>query len=192
MTRIIYYVYLIKYIFNILLSEKDTKKEALFCLLRHHKVRQSYDRYPYWYHLNKVSKMTERFSRLINNPIEAKIVAYGHDLIEDTRLTFNDIVKLFGIRIANSIYACTELRGKNRNERHGPEYYKLLKQDELGRFVKLCDIAANMERGLETGSSMLNKYINELPHIKKELITGPDDPFIPIFNHLENIASQKK
>jgi len=136
--------------------------------------------------------MTRRFSRLISNPLDAEAVAYGHDLIEDTRLTYNDVVEQFGRRIADAIYACTELRGRNRSERHGEEYYKLLQCNELGRFVKLCDIAANMERGLETDSKMLDKYIKEVPHVKAQLCTGLDDPFMPIFNHLDTIVELKE
>jgi (p)ppGpp synthase/HD superfamily hydrolase len=170
---IVYYIYLIKYLIEIDIeyitcTEEYRKivKAKLFVLLQHHKVNQKYDNlYPYYYHLKMVLEKAEYFYENTNISREEFniicITALGHDLIEDTRMTYNDVLELFGKQIADCIFTCTELRGKNRAERHGPEYMKLLKEDRLGRFVKLSDICANMTMGKKTGSSMLKKYQKE-------------------------------
>lgn len=128
--------------------------------------------------------------------------AWGHDLIEDARTTYNDIKQfkhkdpkssLDGTilipELANIIYACTELRGKNRSERHGHEYIQLLRENRLGRFVKLCDIIANVNYGLLTNSSMYNKYQDEYPHLYSELYTVE---FKPMWDYLEKLLTIMK
>lgn len=169
---IIYYIYFLKYYLEIIISialaktkeEKKLRKSSLFVLLKHHNVNQKYDNlYPYYYHLKMVTDFITKFKHLLTYEEYLKVFVIGncHDLIEDTRMTYNDVLELFGKEIADCVFTCTELRGKNRAERHGAEYMKLLKEDRLGRFVKLSDICANMTMGKKTGSSMLKKYQKE-------------------------------
>lgn len=156
----------------------------LFVLKEHHKVRQKYDGYPYFFHLNEVSKNAIKFKHLVDNNVNTFLGALLHDTIEDLHaFTFNDIKKIFGEEVAEIVFACTECRGRNRSERHGPEYLQGLKDNKLGLFVKLCDIIANMERGKTTGSSMLKKYQKEYPHTKKELYT---EEYKEMFDYIEN------
>lgn len=169
-----------------------------FCKHQHDvECNQKYDgNLPYSFHLNLVAKQVEKFKYLLSD-IDQDIVicgAWGHDLIEDARITYNDIknINIFhrdGLKggflshkVADVIYACTELRGKNRNERHGPEYIQGLKDCRLGLFVKLCDIFANIGYGLLTNSSMVEKYRKEIPHLKEQLYT---DEFKPIWDDIE-------
>ena len=50
---------------------------------------------------------------------------WGHDAIEDARVTYNDLLK-FGTIAADIIYLCTEDKGKNREERKSIEWYHKL------------------------------------------------------------------
>ena len=105
-------------------------------------------------------------------------IIFLHDIIEDARLTYNDVKDLFGEDVAKGAFACTELRGQNRAERHGPEYYALLKLDKVWTFCKLCDIHGNVAFGKMTGSSMFAKYKKEYySKVKPEL-------FIPEFKDM--------
>ena len=151
----------------------------------HHGVRQKYDKkFPYFFHLNEVSKVAIMFKHLVEyNPITF-LIALFHDVIEDARLTYNDVKDAWGQEVADGVFACTELRGKNRRERHGPFYFKTLKEHRLGRFVKICDVIANMEHGLKTGSTMLDKYVKEYPHFREELYT---EEFKPMFTYIEEV-----
>lgn len=151
----------------------------------HHGVRQKYDKqYPYFYHLNEVAKVAVMFAHLVGFNPYTFLIALFHDVIEDARLTYNDVKKLWGPEVADGVFACTELRGRNRNERHGPLYFKTLRTNMLGRFVKICDVIANMEQGLKTGSSMLDKYIKEYPHFKQEMFC---EDYKPMFTYIEEV-----
>jgi hypothetical protein len=97
-------------------------------------------------------------------------VAQGHDLIEDARLTYNDITFELSthmirdaIPIAEAIFACTECRGRNRKERHSEEYYSLLVSNDLAVYVKLCDILANVQFSKMTHANMYLLYRKEFP-----------------------------
>lgn len=155
----------------------------LYALKQHHKVRQTYDKYPYYFHLNEVCKIAIKYRDLVNNDVNTYIGSLLHDILEDTHLTYNDIRNIFGLDVAEIVFACTELKGRNRKERHGQEYLQGLKDNKLGLFVKLCDIIANMERGKITSSRMLNTYQKEYPNIKKELY---NEEYKEMFDYIEN------
>ncbi len=144
------------------------------------------DTLPYSFHLLQVEKFAKKFIHLIPSELQTNILlgALGHDLIEDARITYNNCVDMFGIFPADIIYACTELRGHNRNERHGKEYIDGLKGNEYALFVKLCDIMANVTFGLATNSSMVSKYKKEFVHFRGTLYLHK---YITMFNFLDTI-----
>ena len=170
-----------------------------FCKHQHDVVcNQKYnDTLPYSFHLNLVAEQAKKWKSLIK-PEDWILVLYGawgHDLIEDARVTYNDI-KMFNFQVMSGdkmisslisgvsdiIYSCTELRGKNRDERHGPEYIQGLKENKLGLFVKLCDISANIGFGILTNSTMVDKYRKEFPKFKEQLYL---EEYKPIFDYIE-------
>jgi len=177
-----------------------------FCIHQHDVVcNQKYDdTLPYSFHLRQAANQVEKFKYLLNPRDQALVTcgAWGHDLIEDACITYNNIKEkliiynpqqkigyprdTLGNEVAEIIYSCTELRGKNRSERHGPEYIQGLKECRLGLFVKLCDIIANVTYGLMTNSSMYEKYQKEFSHLKSELYT---DEFKPIWDYLEKLLT---
>jgi (p)ppGpp synthase/HD superfamily hydrolase len=107
-----------------------------------------------------------------------------HDSVEDVHgINYNFIKDKYGYEVAEVVFACTELRGRNRTERHNQEYFDGLKANKSATFVKLCDIIANMEQGKLKGSNMLKKYIKEYPHVKEQLYV---EKFKPMFDYIEN------
>ena len=142
----------------------ETREFIQFCKDRHDKeCNQKYDgNLPYSKHLDYVFSFYLRFEHLL--PIDpvirnnVKSGVYGHDLIEDARLTYNDIVDKTNKETADIIYCCTETRGKTRDERHSESYYKELSDNPLAIFVKLCDILANATYSYLTNSDMYRKY----------------------------------
>lgn len=164
-----------------------------WCYNRHDlQCNQKYDtRLPYSQHLRYVDAQYQKYEHLLTEeerPIARKGCA-GHDLIEDARVTFNDLVQdsLCGPESAEVIYACTELRGHNRDERHAVEYYEYLAKNKIGVFVKLCDILANVKYGLLTNSSMFKKHKKEHSYTLKYLFTLETEVFKPMFEELDNI-----
>lgn len=146
----------------------------------HHKVRQRYnDKYPYYYHIKMVTDFVIKFKHLLSEDDfhTAFIIACFHDAIEDCRLTYND-----GEAVADGVFACTDLRGKNRKDRHGPEFVTELQENRLAIFAKLCDVCANMTMGKMTGSRMLGMYQKDYAKTKKDFYRNEFDE---IFDYME-------
>jgi (p)ppGpp synthase/HD superfamily hydrolase len=133
---------------------------------------------PYSYHLESVKKEIDKWVKLVperNEKLFLKnyfveitykdivyVAGYGHDSIEDARLTYNDIKEKFGIVVADIIILCTEFsRGKNRDERKPKQFYEELKTNKFAVFIKLCDIISNTKFSLYNNSSMYEKYKKE-------------------------------
>lgn len=170
-----------------------------FCTHQHDVVcNQKYDRtLPYSFHLGLVFGQAKKFSNLL---IEEKDSAFdrrqkleemycgcwGHDLIEDARLTYNDIVAHVGPEVAEIIFLCTEMRGRSRKERKNEQFYADLGQNEIAVFVKLCDIIANSLYSALTNSFMLGKAKDEWPFIKEKL-SGHAEKFHDMFAYLDHI-----
>lgn len=140
---------------------------------------------PYSFHLKAVVAQVEKYFDIIklnkfkdpwvNFQSSERIkeillrAAAGHDLIEDARMTYNDVKNLFGTEVADIIYCCTEEKGKNREERHSSKFFEDLKKNRLAVYVKLCDIMANVIFSFLTNSSMFHKYKNEFINLRHEL-----------------------
>ena len=158
-----------------------------YCMHQHNvECNQLYGELPYSYHLNSVTNQYNKFKHLLK-PIEFTLAfngCYGHDLIEDARVTYNDIVSMIGKEGAEVIFLCTEMRGRNREERKNEEFYQTLKLNRVAVFVKLCDIIANMLHGATEGSGMFEKSKKEYPKIKTHLYR---DEFKEMFDYIEKI-----
>jgi (p)ppGpp synthase/HD superfamily hydrolase len=93
--------------------------------------------------------------------IKFRLASFGHDLIEDTRVSYNDVKKVLGEDAADIIYALSNEKGKNRKERANDKYYTGIRNTPGAVFVKLCDRIANVQYSKMTGSSMFEKYKKE-------------------------------
>lgn len=72
---------------------------------------------------------------------ENKIVAYLHDVIEDTEVTLEELERMgFPDRIVNSIRILTKTE-----EISYEDYLKAVKEDSNARCVKMADIRHNMD-----------------------------------------------
>jgi len=177
-------------------------KELLQKIYDQHDIvcNQKYNDYlPYSFHLKAVEVQARKYINLIplektsNDGLFSKyfprkwvvLGAAGHDLIEDARMTYNDVLSLLGVYTANIIYACTECRGHTREEKHCQEFFDTLKENRLGVYVKLCDIMANVLFSLLTSSSMYDKYKKEFPNLKDQLYV--EGEYDPLWNDLEKL-----
>ena len=155
-----------------------------FASEQHASVNHTYDDRPYSYHLNMVDQFALKFKDLVH-PNSLNIIragCYCHDLIEDCRLTYNDIKNSFGFEVAEIAYALTNEKGKTRAERANEKYYQGIRENKNAHFVKICDRLANIEHSKLSGSKMFEVYKKE--HIKfySELFT-PE--FEPMFKYME-------
>jgi len=112
--------------------------------------------------------------------------AWGHDLIEDTRVSYNDVKEHLGQEAADIIYAVTNEKGKNRKERANEKYYEGIRNTPGAVFVKLCDRIANVQYSKMTGSRMFEMYKKENDSFI--VMMGMDDndthPYDEMFDYL--------
>lgn len=151
----------------------------------------------YSFHLEMVAKQAELFKHHLPNDGKRRNAVWagiwGHDSIEDARLTYNDIKEKFGTDAAEIIYLCTEFKGRTRAERKPIEFYEDLKSNGMAVFVKLCDLIANLKFSLLTNSSMFNKYKEEWESkIKSTLSNGYyENRFADMFSYIDSILDIK-
>lgn len=170
-------------------------EKAVKTMFERHDVfcNQKYDdTLPYSFHLKMVYNVCKRFIHLI--PKELRLIvllgAAGHDLIEDARMTYNDVRDKYGIEVAEIVYSCSDEKGKDRDGRHSMKFYNELKElhyngVRIGVFVKMCDVIANGTYSRVNGSSMFPKYKRDLPKIKKLLYIAGE--FDEVWDELELI-----
>lgn len=73
--------------------------------------------------------------------LEHKIVAYLHDVVEDTEITLDDLAEMgFTYRIVNSVRLLTKT-----DKLTYEEFLKRLKADDNARHVKIADLKHNMD-----------------------------------------------
>lgn len=140
-----------------------------FIIEQHRSTNHMYDTYlPYEFHLRMVVNVAHNFINVISpgqiikpNQDDIILAAWGHDLIEDTRVSYNDVSKVLGFYAADIIYAVTNEKGKNRKERANDKYYEGIRNTPGAVFVKLCDRIANVQYSKMTGSRMFEMYEKE-------------------------------
>ena len=140
-----------------------------------------YDTYlPYEFHLRMVANIGLQYSDLLDadkeyytgelivNPIQqislrsaCMIACWGHDLIEDCRVSYNDVKDALGQEAADIIYAVSNEKGKTRKERANDKYYEGIRNTPGAVFVKMCDRIANVQYSKMTGSRMFEMYKKE-------------------------------
>lgn len=129
----------------------------------HADVNHKYDDKPYTIHLNMVEAVHQEFKD--DCDLDDKILSiacWGHDLIEDCRVTPNDLIAFkFPLEAVKIIYALTNEKGWNRSERANDKYYHGIKETAGATFVKMCDRIANVRYSKMMGSSMFDKYRKE-------------------------------
>lgn len=157
-----------------------------WCIDQHRKTNHFYDEYlPYEFHLRMVVQVCKDFINLPDRQWgELEIACWGHDLIEDTRTSYNDCRSALGEYAANIIYAVTNEKGRSRKERAGASYYEGINKTEGAVFVKLCDRIANVQYSKLTKSRMFGMYKDENKVFSNMLWV---DSYRPMFNYLENL-----
>lgn len=132
----------------------------------------------YAYHLNQVAYILVHYLYEIadheDDVLPVIFAAYFHDSIEDARLTYNDVMKIAKeymsqeqARLATEIvYALTNEKGRNREERANEKYYKGIRVTPYAAIVKASDRLANYEyaKSEEGKESMKKAYTKEMDH----------------------------
>lgn len=106
---------------------------------------------------------------------EYKIVAYLHDVCEDTSITFDDLKDMgFTYRIVNSICLLTKT-----DELTYEEYLRRLRMDSCARAVKMADLKHNMDitripNPSEKDYARIEKYKKSLAFLESSTYVDSD------------------
>lgn len=162
----------------------DLAKEYAISLYSERNLR--YGNEPYSNHLQEVVDIATQFKHLLSSDdIEDVIAAcWLHDCVEDCGVSYSDIQRMFGRRVADIVYDVTNELGKNRKERALRTYVKTM-HNPLAIFVKCCDRLANMRRSKTEKESMYKKYCQEFPVFKYALKSNGQ--FSSLWDELEQI-----
>ena len=120
---------------------------------------QRYGEHPYAYHLDAVAELARPYGT------EARVVAYLHDVAEDTAVELERVREAFGELVAQCVALVTDAPGANRAERKALTNAKLAKVEgpaRLALVVKAADRLANLHMCVASGStSKLEMYRGE-------------------------------
>jgi (p)ppGpp synthase/HD superfamily hydrolase len=119
---------------------------------------QMYGNIKYIYHLMEVR------NRVCNYGETCEILAYLHDIVEDTNISLEEIQKEFGEKVAECVYVITDPKGKNRKERKSKSNIKLsfttIKEVLI---VKPADRLSNTINSLYNNEGLFEMYKKEYP-----------------------------
>ena len=128
-----------------------------FAILAH--GDQMYGEQPYSFHLDSVASIARRHSK------EAEIIAYLHDILEDTDVKIKEIQDNFNDFFAQAVSLITDEPGRNRNERKLKTYDKLTNVTgdlEIALVVKAADRLANVKACIaDNNTHLLSMYTKE-------------------------------
>lgn len=151
---------------NLKIKKMTNKERALLVAEKVHS-NQTYDIYPYIYHIKKVVEIAEELGYDENIIIACCL----HDTLEDSDLSYNDIKKAFGEEVAEIVYAVTDELGRNRKERKEKTYPKI-RANWKAVVVKICDRIANIKQSIEYNDKMLSCYKDEHENFCRNLMSS--------------------
>ena len=157
-----------------------------YAIRRHAEVNHRYDSiHTYAFHLTMVKEVADMFIHLIPEEDRPDVLGgcWVHDIIEDARETFNNVLKATNEVIAEYAFRCTNEKGRTRTDRANDKYYREISEYKHTTFIKLCDRIANVSFAIETKSSMLKMYRNEYLTFQKLR----DGRFEIMWEHLDKL-----
>lgn len=164
-------------------------KAKTYGILSHEIVNHTYDGKPYSFHLHMVHEYAVKYIGLlleseteIDTILNLLAACYVHDVIEDCRKTYNDVLKETNKEVAELTYAVTDEKGKNRTERKNDKFYRELAWVPLADYLKICDRLANAKHSSSKKHRMSDMYKSEYVHFKCKLYK---EKYKPMFDELD-------
>jgi (p)ppGpp synthase/HD superfamily hydrolase len=130
---------------------------------------QKYGKQPYSYHLQTVVNILGEFGY---HDESLQSAAWLHDVLEDTRLTYEDLIRAgFPVIVATYVQCVTAEGGPSRKERNRLSYKKIKKSLEA-TVLKLADRIANVRECVTNKDPRLRMYRSEYAEFRTALMTG--------------------
>lgn len=142
------------YVFN--MNQQKIEKARKFAIDAH--GDQKYGELPYHVHLDAVAEIASEYGET------AQIIAYLHDVAEDTPVQLNDIESEFGKFVAECVAILSDEPGANRKDRKRKTYSKMANVSgelETALIVKAADRLANMRACVSDNNHKLLKMYKE-------------------------------
>jgi len=167
------------------MNDLDQKQDAKeFAINAHAEAGQLYGTQPYWVHLLAVVNVIRRFGLDLICP-EIIPAAWLHDVVEDTKVTIEEIEYLFGKKVAKLVLAVSKLEGKNRKEKNKIANAKMKAAGMYAVALKLCDRIANVENG----GPLVSMDQEEQAEFRKSLETKGE--LTEVWFHLDRLLKKK-
>ncbi|MBE5821342.1 MAG: HD domain-containing protein [Clostridiales bacterium] len=111
------------------------------------------------------------------------IVGLFHDLLEDTNTTFEEILSLTNLSIANAVKLLTKEKGYIMEE-----YIEGIRNNPIAKMVKLADRIHNLSEANLASLKFQEKYIKETKDWYIDLAKGTvfEEDLIEVLRKLEN------
>lgn len=148
---------------EIILSDEVIKpfREDLVCKAREFAMQKhtaSYGPHPYVKHLDDVWLVLLEFG--FDSSI-AQVIAYLHDVLEDTQTSSEELEREFGKEATNYVVALSREKGP-RKQKNAAMYQAIEQAGSIAAWVKMADRLANVRSCHAThNSNLLNMYMNE-------------------------------
>lgn len=144
-----------------------------------HEGQKYGEEFPYFVHLWTAYSVAVRFG--IVDPVILSAVL-GHDLLEDTTRTYEDIATFLSPDVADMIALVSEPRGLTRKEKHAISYPRIARSNGA-RIVKLCDRISHVE----FGGKKVTMYRKEHAGFKQALGASLTDVEGKMWDYLDDL-----
>jgi (p)ppGpp synthase/HD superfamily hydrolase len=147
--------------------------------------KRKYTGEPYWTHTEAVAAtvtgLLEKSKGQSGNFKRAMTMipaALGHDLLEDAKVTTQDLVREFGLDVANLVVELTDVFTPEAYPALGRAQRKRLEAERLGRIsadaatIKLADLLSNTSSIVDNDPGFAKTYIREKAEVLKHLTHG--------------------
>lgn len=147
-----------------------------FAKERHGSQIRKYTGEPYWNHLREVADLVYTYTEDENgDDTHLIVVAWLHDVIEDTSTTFEEVKERFGITVAQDVLALSDLQTHaDGNRKVRKERYKnqIAHSNRDVQTVKLADLISNTSSIVEHDRDFAKIYLQEKQELLEVLTKG--------------------
>lgn len=112
-----------------------------------------------------------------------QITGLFHDLLEDTDATYEEILNLTNVKIANAVKLVTKEKDYKMED-----YINRIEQNEIAKMVKLADRVHNLSEAYFASDKWINKYILETEkwYLNMSIGTPFEKELIDLLKKLKN------
>lgn len=116
------------------------KNPAEYVMIAHEGQLRRYTGMPYWQHPAEVAGL---FHSYYGESRDGFSASWLHDVLEDTLITYDDLVRDFNENVAKMVLTLSDLEAGNRATRKNLARKRLASSDEIVQAIKFCDIWSN-------------------------------------------------